>query len=927
MNDQKGKPTTGSAEGPVSGGAAGHGRVRYFWPTNLSVANRVSMAALIAITALMGILSYRSIPKEASPEITIPMISVTTVYPGVSPKDMETLVTRVIEDELNQVPEITELTSTSDMGYSTVTAEFDADMDMEAALQKVREKVDLARPELPADAEDPAVSEFNMADFPIMQVNIAGEYDLVRLKELAESVQDRLEQIPSILEVRLSGGLERVVRVDVDLSRLKFYNLAFDDVIDAIRFENVTVPGGSIEVGAQDFLVRVDGEFDDTRVIEDIVVLTKNGRPIYVRDIASVDFGFGDRRSYARLDGAPVVTLDIIKRSGRNIIETADAVKTTIAGMAAGFPPTTNVKVTSDQSERIRVMVSSLENNIISGLILVVAVLLFFLGVRNAVFVGLSIPLSMLLSFIIMKTLGITMNMVVLFSLILALGMLVDNAIVVVENIYRHLETGFDRFEAARRGAGEVAMPIITSTLTTLAAFFPLLFWPGLTGEFMSYLPQTLIITLASSLFVALVLIPSLCAVFMRVDGGERRPVRPAARWAMLGAAGLVLLGVASSNLLAAVTLSATAVGLIALHRYVLDRASRWFQDHGVVRIIARYEHGLRWALAHRVAVLGMAAVAFMATLALFVAFNAGSEYFPESIPPQTVYAQIDVAAGTTPDFTNDVAERLESQLHELDGIRDAESIVATVSGGSGGVVGMFSSSGGEGSVAVNFVDFEKRSTDVFETLAAMQQRLGEGIAGAEIKIEQQSMGPPSGPPVSIEIVGPDVEQLRLLSDSALAILKRSPVYAKLEGLESDMTRGRPELVVEVDRERAALYDLTTSDVGMTVRTAIQGSEAAKFRSGNDEYDIVVRLAEEYRGDLDALRDLTVVSEGNQIPLPSVASWRVEEGLGTVKRKDLDRVATIESDVRAGEQSNAVLAQVQRTLADFSASLPGGYAL
>ena len=920
-----GEPAPGR---PDAQPAHGHGRVRYFGPTNLSVANRVSMASLIAIVALIGGLSYRSIPKEASPEITIPMISITTVYPGVSPKDMETLVTRVLEDELNQVPEIVELTSTSDMGISSVTAEFDADMDMDAALQKVRDRVDLARPELPADAEDPSVAEFNMADFPIMQVNIAGEYGLVRLKELAEAVQDRLEQIPSILEVRLSGGLERVVRVDVDLSRLKFYNLAFDDVIDAIRSENVTIPGGSIEVGALDFLVRVDGEFDDTGIIEDIVVLMKNGRPIYVRDVATVDFGFEDRRSYARLDGAPVVTLDIIKRSGRNIIETADAVKAMIATMAPTFPPTTNVKITSDQSDQIRTMVSSLENNIISGLILVVAVLLFFLGVRNASFVGLSIPLSMLLSFIVMKGLGITLNMVVLFSLILALGMLVDNAIVVVENIYRHLEAGFDRFEAARRGAGEVALPVITSTLTTVGAFLPLLFWPGLIGEFMSFLPQTLIIALSSSLFVALVMIPSLCAVFMRVDGVPYPPMRPAVRRAMLGLAVLALLVVGVRNPLSAVLLAATAIGLITLHRLVLDRAGRWFQERGLVRIIASYERSLRWALVHRATVLGLSGFSFVGAIIVFMMFNAGVEYFPESIPPQTVYARIDVASGTTPDFTNGVAEKLETQLRSLDGMRDAESVVATVSGGSNGVVRMFGGgSGGEGSVAVNFVEYEARSTDVFATLKAMQERLGEGVTGADIKIEEQSMGPPSGPPVSIEISGPEVEELKRLADSASAILKRSPVYGKLEGLKSDMARGRPELVIEVDRERAALYDLTTSEVGMTIRTAIQGSEAAKFRSGKEEYDIVVRLSEEYRSDLDALRDLTLVAEGRQIPLPSVATWRVDEGLGTVKRKDLDRVATIEADARTGEQSNAVLAGVQETLADFSATLPAGYAL
>jgi multidrug efflux pump len=853
------------------------------------------------------------------------MISVTTVYPGVAPSDIETLVTRPLEDKLNAIPEVRQLTSVSVQGYSNITVEFRNDMDMNSALQKVREKVDLARPDLPADAEDPVLSEFNFSEFPIMQVNISGDYDLVRLKEIAEDLKDRLDMIPSLLDVRLSGGLEREVRVDVDLAMLKFYNVAFQDVIDAIRSENVTIPGGAIDVGAQEFLVRIDGEFADPAVIEDIVVATKNGRPVYVRDVASVDFGFKDRNSYARLDGRAVVTLDIVKRSGENIIETADAVKAAIAAMQPGFPPSTVIKITGDQSEDIRSMVSSLENNIISGLILVVSVLLFFLGVRNASFVGVSIPLSMLLSFIVMTLLGITMNMVVLFSLILALGMLVDNAIVVVENIYRHMEQGFERFEAARRGTGEVALPVITATLTTLGAFLPLLFWPDIVGEFMGYLPKTLIITLSSSLFVALVIVPTLCGLFMRVDGEPRRPLRPAARWTVFAAGGLVVLVVAASNVVAGILLAGTAAGLIVMHRTVLDRLARAFQDRGLPRIIAWYERRLRWALRRRAIVLGGSAAAFVGAIMVFVMFNAGVEYFPESIPPSTIYARVDVPAGTSADFTDAIARRIEERVMRDPAFEDVESVVATVraTGGGGGLM----DSGDEGSIAINFVAFGERRHDPYDMLRRLQETVGADIAGADIKVEKQQDGPPTGKPVSIEIVGPDVAELRRLSDQALQILKSAPVFARLEGLKSDMARGRPELVVAVDRERAALYDLNTAQVGSTIRTAIQGTEAAKFRAGKDEYDIVVRLAPQYRGDLDALQDLTVMSEGRQIPLSSVARWYVDEGLGEVRRKDLDRVATITSDVRSGEQSNAVLADVRRTLAEFETSLPVGYTM
>jgi multidrug efflux pump len=897
---------------------------RTFGPTNLAIRNRTSIAALVFIVAILGIAAYVSVPKESSPEITIPMIHVGTVYAGVAPKDMETLVTRVIEEELNKIPDIKELRSTSDMGYSSIIAEFDNSMNMDEALQKVREKIDLAKPKLPSDAEDPVLSEFNFADWPIMQVNISGQYDLVRLKDVAERLQDRLEQIPGILDVHLSGGLEREVRVDVDLAHLQFYGIAFGEVISAIRSENVTIPGGSIDVGSQAFMVRVAGEFTDTDVIRDIVVKLKDGRPVYVRDVATVDFGFKDRTSFARLDGNPVVTVDVVKRSGENIIAVADAVKAAIEAERPAFPPTTSVIVTSDQSEDIRDMVMSLENNIISGLILVVIVLLFFLGVRNSGFVALSIPLSMLLSFIVMQLTGMTMNMIVLFSLILALGMLVDNAIVVVENIYRHIEQGYDNFEAARLATGEVAMPIIVSTVTTLGAFLPLLFWPGIVGEFMGYLPRTLIITLSSSLFVALVIVPPLCAMFMKLDNAPKRPLRRAARGTMMGIAGLILLALAGSSVLGALMLALTAVALYAFHSAVLSRVARWFQDHSMPRIIESYERRLTWALDHRALVMAGAGVLFITSIILFGMFGKGSEFFPESIPPSSVTVRIDVPSGTAASFTDGMARRIEQRLSSQPGMEDAESVVTTVSEGSGGG---FMGSSAEGNVTINFVDFDRRSTDVFATLAHLQATIGTDLAGADIKVDKPQNGPPSGKPINIEIVGPEVEELKRIADQVMATLKAAPVYHRLEGLENDMARGRPELVIEVDRERAALYELSTSQVGTTVRTAIQGAEAAKFRSGKDEYDIVVRLAESYREDLESLRDLTVMADGRQVPLLSVARWHVDEGLGTVRRKDLDRVATVSSDVRAGEQSNAVLAEVRSVLQPLGDGLPPAYEL
>jgi multidrug efflux pump len=912
--------TEPKAPRPREGGSF---RARDFPLTSLALRNRISVLVMLGIILILGIISYSAVPKEASPEITIPMIAVNTVYPGVSPGDMETLVTRVIEEELNTIAELRNLSSTSVEGYSNIMAEFGTGTDMNEALQKVREKVDLAKPNLPSDAHDPSIMEFVLSEFPIMQVNISGSYSLVQLKDLATTIQERLEQIPSILEVRLSGGLEREVKVEVDLPKLQFYALGFGDVVSAISAENLTIPGGSIDVGHQKYLVRVDGEFRDTRVIEDIVILTRDDRPIYVRDVASVDFGFQERESFARLDGNPVVTLDIVKRSGENIIQTADAVKATIEQLRPTFPPTTVVKITSDQSEDIHMMVSSLENNIISGLILVLAVLLFFLGVRNASLVAISIPTSMLLSFIVMKMLGISMNMVVLFSLILALGMLVDNAIVVVENIYRYREEGHDSVAAARLATGEVAMPIIASTLTTLAAFAPLMFWPDIVGEFMRYLPLTLIITLSSSLFVALVIIPVLAAMFMRLDGTPGRPLTRAAKRTLIGGSALAFLIVAASNPLTAVLLVATGLLLFALQRFVFTRAARLVQDRVLPELLAHYERRLRWALDHRLIVIAGSIVVFIGMIVLFGRFNRGVEFFPEGIPPRTVYVQVDVPSGTNAHFTNGIAEEIERRLPGVEGISDSESVVATVRRSTGNIF----SSGGAASVAVNFKPYQDREYDVFETLKRLQEGIGAGIAGADITVTRPQNGPPSGLPVNIEISGEDPAVLRRLGDEAVALLRSTPVINRMEGLESDMTTGRPELVVEVDRERAALYGLSTRDVGMVIRNAIQGTEAAKFRSGADEYDIIVRLAEPYRRDLTSLRDLTVFHEGRQVPLLSVATWRTDEGASSVIRRDLKRVVTVSSDVRSGENSNAVLAAVQRELAGFAESLPTGYTL
>ena len=897
--------------------------------TSLAVDNRTSVVVLFAFVTIAGLVSYRAIPKESFPEIEIPTVAVNTVYPGVSPSDIESLVTRKIEEELNTISGLKELTSTSVEGYSSVVAEFETSTNMDEAMQKVREKVDLARPEIPSDAEDPAIYEFSMSDAPVMQVNVAGGYGLVRLKEIGEELQERIEAIPAVLRVDLRGGLEREVKVDINLSKLQYYNVSFDDVLSAIRQENVNIPGGSIDVNGVKYLVRVDGEFDDPAVIEGLVVETIDGRPIYIRDLATVEFGFAERESYARLAEEPVVTLDVVKRSGRNIIATAESVRAEIEAMRPLFPPSTVVSITSDMSADIGDMVSSLQNNIISGLVLIVGVLLFVLGLRTSIFVAISIPTSMFLSFVLLWALGVSMNMVVLFSLILALGMLVDNAIVIVENIYRFVEEGWDRRTAAKKATGEVAVPVIAATATTLAAFTPLLFWPGMAGQFMRYLPLTLIITLSSSLFVALVIVPTLCSLFLDPESTRPRPLNRFARLLLLCLAALGLLLVGLANPLTALLFVVTAAGLWVLHAKLLDRMGKAFMARGFPRLVRWYERRLQWALNHRALVLSGSILALVATVMVYGKFAAPVEYFPEDIPPRTIVVAVEAPVGTSAAVTDGYARRLKAQLTGIAGIDDAETVVTTVgAGGGGGPMGGGGPSGPEmGRITVGMIDYQDRSFDVFATLAAMQERVGTDLAGAEVRVDQISEGLPSGPPVNIEISGEDPLFLEELANQAIDLIEGAPVYTRLVGLESDMDDGRPELRVEVDRERASLYGLSTNDVGFAVRAAINGMEAAKYRTGNDEYDIVVRLREEDRRELTALDELTAFAEGRQVPLLSVADWKVSEGYSSIRRKDMDRVATVSAEVASGYNSNAVLGEVEELLADFAAGLPPGYAM
>jgi CzcA family heavy metal efflux pump len=824
---------------------------------------------LVLVTLLLivvaGLYSYAKLPREAAPDIQIPYIFVTTDYEGVAPEDMEKLVTIPLERKLKGLEGVEELTSQSDDGKSTIAIKFLPSVDIDDALQKVRDKVDQARGDLPSDLEDdPVIAEMNFSDMPIIQVVLSGPFSLKRLKVFAEELEDRFEAIPGVLDARIIGGLEREIHVEFDLDRVGAYNVPFTSMLQAVERGNVNMPGGSMDIGDMRYQVRVPEDFRNPAEIDSIVAFVRDGRPVYLRDVASIRDHYKDPTTLSRLNGQNAVTLQIVKRSGENIIVINDRVAAIVEEMKAYLPPTLTISLTADMAEDIRSMVSDLENNILSGLILVLAVVLFFIGGRSAVFVSVAIPLSMLITFALLRMLDITLNMVVLFSLILALGMLVDNGIVIVENIYRHMQEGKGRFQAALDGTSEVAWPVITSTLTTVGAFFPMIFWPGIMGGFMSFLPKTVILALTGSLFVALVVNPVLSARYQTA-----RPPRFAA------GGGLA------------------------------DSRSK--------RVYLRL---LEWSLDHRAVVLVVSLAMFLGSAFAFGKFGKGVEFFPDT-EPKRAYANIELPVGTNLDATDRRIRLIEGVAAEYDDVR-------YVIGGTGATTGGGFGGGGTGthlgSVTLDFKPIAERERNSFEIIREVRERLAAMITGAELRVEKEEDGPPTGDPVSLEIYGDDMAVLAALVEQVRSVMRDIP---GIVDMKDNLVTGKPEIQVRVDKEKAALMGLDTYTVAWTVKAAVNGAKVGVYREGKDEYDIVAKLPEKDRRSVEALRRITVSGPGGEpVPQTTLAGVELESGLGVITHNDQKRVVTVSSDV-SGRLANDVIRELDGKLGAMS--WPRGY--
>ena len=496
-------------------------KFKEFKLSSWAIDNRTAVYIITVIITLAGLMAYNALPKENFPEIKLPQIYVQTIYPGTSPENMENLVTKPIEKEVKNLTGVKKVTSNSFQDFSVVIVEFNTDVEVKEAKREVKDAVDKARTELPQSLpNEPQVMDIDLSELPILFVNISGNYDLNRLKKYSDRVQDKIEELKEIKRVDMVGALEREIQINLDMFKMQAAGITFDDVERTVAAENISATPGQVSMNNQKRIISVRNEFKTAEQIGGVIIKNQQGRSIYLRDIADVQDSFEEQESYARLDGKNVITLNIIKASGENLIDASEKIEKLIKEMQEQeLPKDLNIVVTGDQSEQTKTTLHDLINTIIIGFLLVTIILMFFMGVTNALFVAMSVPLSCAIAFLVMPVMGFTLNMIVLFSFLLALGIVVDDAIVVIENTHRIFTTNkMPIKQAAKYATGEVFLPVLTGTITTLMPFIPLAFWKGIIGEFMFYLPITLIITLIASLLVAYVINPVFAVDFMKHD-------------------------------------------------------------------------------------------------------------------------------------------------------------------------------------------------------------------------------------------------------------------------------------------------------------------------------------------------------------------------------------------------------------------------
>lgn len=909
-------------------------KFKEFFATSWAIDNKTSIYVLALFISLVGYINYVTIPKEQFPEVVIPYIMVNTPYPGTSPEDMENLVTRPIEKQLKSISDVKKISSTSVQDFSTIVVEFTTDIDLAEAKQRVRDAVDKSKPDLPNDLPDqPQIADINLAEFPIMFINISGNYDLERLKKYAEKAQDRIESLKEITRVDIVGALEREIQIDADMFKMQAASVTFGNIEQAVAAENLTISGGSVPQYGMKRNVRVRGQFITAKEIENLIVHSSSGAIVFLKDIATVTDSFKEKESYSRVNGQNVITLNIIKKSGENLIDASDKIKKIFDEELIGkaFPNDLSITITGDQSRYTRNTLEELNNTIIIGFILVTIVLMFFMGFANAFFVGLAVPLSMAVAYLVIPGLGFSMNMIVMFGFIFALGIVVDDAIVVIENTHRIHRHQPDIKLAAKQAAGEVFLPILSGTLTTLAPFVPLAFWPGIVGEFMYYMPVTLILSLFASLFVAYVINPVFAVSFMKHEYDVERPDHAkGVNRKMLIWGGILAAVALMSYVGGATTLGNTAVivtVVVAFFRLAVAPVIHAFQHRTWPWIMNLYEHQVRYFISGRkpyYMLVGMIALFFL-TFVLVGIKGPRVLFFPDN-EPNSVFVYIKMPEGTHQIVTDSVTRVVEQRVAKVFGQNnpDVESVIANVTIGAGEKESFSQANAfNRGKVTVNFVEHKYRSTGVStqEYLNRIREAV-KGIPGAEITVDKNKMGPPTGKPVNIEISSENLDHLIEDAIRFQAFLDSVQVPG-IEELKSDFEISKPEIFIEIDRERAMREGISTGQIGMEIRTAIFGKEVSKFKEDEDEYPIQLRYSKNVRENINNLMNLRItyrdMNSGmlRSIPLSTVAHVKYGDSYGGINRKDLKRVITLYSNVLNGYTANEIVAKVTKLAADF----------
>jgi multidrug efflux pump subunit AcrB len=870
---------------------------------------------------------YKNLPKESFPEITVPTVYITTMYFGTSPTDMENLVTKPLEKQIKSISGVKKVTSNSIQDFCNVVVEFNTNVNPDIALQKVKDAIDKAKRDLPAKLDaGPDAQAINFSDFPIMNVNIAGE-DLKLLKKHADELKDSIESLKEITRVDMVGAPVREIQVDVDMYKMQAATLTLGDIQRALQYENLNMSGGTVTVDSVKQSLAIKNEFTSVDEMKRIVVGSQAGAKIYLEDVANVVDGFKEKDSYARLDGKDVITLNIVKRSGENLIDASDKIHAIIARMQANktLPSDIKVSITGDQSDQTRVTLHDLINTIIIGFVLVLIVLMFFMGATNSFFVALSVPLSMFIAFIVIFAMGWTLNMIVLFSFLLALGIVVDDAIVVIENTHRifleHKDLGI--VKSAKLAAGEVFLPVLSGTLTTLAPFIPLAFWQGIIGKFMIYLPITLIITLLASLFVAYIFNPVFAVRFMRHYSPESAKDNRIPRWMkrFMIVMGIVILAFYSGKSFGMANFSVLILIMVLLHHFVLRRMIFGFQLNVWPRFREWYGRRLRWAIDNPWKVMVSTVVLFFLSIFLLVARAPKVDFFPIG-QPNFIYTYVEMPIGTDQTLTNAKTELVETRVKKVLGADTdiVTSIIANVGFGANDPSANDQSvQPHKAKVAVAFKQYSlRKGKSTRAILERMQNSFKDDpIIGAQIVVEQEQNGPPVGKPISIEITG-DKQEILIATARSLKDYLDSLDIDGVENLKSDFQSSKPEVRFVIDRERANREGISTGQIGTEIRGGVFGTEVSKFRDLNDEYSIMVRYLPEQRNNLEALKNLKITFRDmnmggaiRSVPLSSFATVKDTVSPAGIKRKAQKQIITLESNVTAGSNPNEVADNVK----------------